>query len=227
MNLIAIEASTETLSLAVCQRGQLCELEMAGGPHASASLLPSLQKLMAEMQLSWAQLDAVVWGRGPGSFTGLRTACAVAQGIGFAHDLPLLGIDSLAACAQQASTMVNHPGPWVVALDARMGEVYVGKYAHGQWRSKSMGQYELQKPEDVAVGAEEWLCGNGHVSYSDLRCSEVQTVHALPTGKAMIQLAPALLELGEGTSADMALPLYIRDKVALTTQERALKKQLC
>jgi tRNA threonylcarbamoyladenosine biosynthesis protein TsaB len=167
----------------------------------------------------------VVWGRGPGSFTGLRTACAVAQGIGFAHDLPLLGVDTLAACAQQASTRVSHQGPWVVALDARMGEVYVGRYGPGQWRCMSMGQYELLKPGEVLVGPHEWLCGNGHVSHSELRCSESRTVHALPTGKAMLQLAPDLLEMGEGQAAEMALPLYIRDKVALTTVERALNKQ--
>lgn len=225
MNLIAIEASTETLSLAVSQRGEVRELEMAGGPNASANLLPSLQKLMAEIQMSWSQIDAVAWGRGPGSFTGLRTACAVAQGIGFAHDLPLLGVDTLAACAQQASRCMkmqsrSHHGAWVVAVDARMNEIYLARYAEGAWRQPSAGEFELIAPHDLKLQNSDLLCGNAHRAYPELAAAASDAVFAVPTAGAILELAPELIALGVHCAAEQAVPLYVRNKVAQTTAER-------
>jgi tRNA threonylcarbamoyladenosine biosynthesis protein TsaB len=223
MKLIAIEASTETLSLAVQSGGQTRECEMTGGANASAQLLPSLLQLMAEMGITFSQLNAVVWGRGPGSFTGLRTACSVAQGIGFAHNLPLLGVDTLAACGQQASRSNTHSGRWVVALDARMNEVYLARYAANEWtksRDDASVGFELLRPQDVHLGEDELLVGNAAVAYPELAEKAKQTVYALPTARAMLEMAPKLLSEGRAVAAENALPLYVRNKVALTTAER-------
>lgn len=226
MKLIAIEASTEILSLAVSCDGVQRECEMPGAAHASANLLPALLVLMAELNVSWTQLDAVVWGRGPGSFTGLRTACAVAQGIGFAHNVPVLGVDTLAACAQHASHGLVHEGEWAVALDARMGEVYLARYAAGQWRQPGQGTFELLSPQDVVLQPGDVLCGNAVAAYPELARRASQSVVAMPTAAAMLELAPELLRQGLARPAEEALPLYVRNKVALTTAEREqIKRQ--
>jgi tRNA threonylcarbamoyladenosine biosynthesis protein TsaB len=225
MKLVAIEASTETLSLAVQVDHEVRTCEMAGGANASSNLLPELSRLVAEMGLSWGQLDAVVWGRGPGSFTGLRTACAVAQGIGFAHDLPLLGVDSVAACAQQASRSVEHEGDWVVALDARMHEVYLARFGNGQWRNAAAGACELLRPEDVVLKPGDLLCGNAAQTYPVLQNAGCPHAYALPTACAMLELAPQLIKQSMLVGAEEALPLYVRNKVAQTTAERAQNKR--
>jgi tRNA threonylcarbamoyladenosine biosynthesis protein TsaB len=223
MKLIAIEASTETLSLAVQSAGETRECSMQGGANASVQLLTRLLELMAEMGITFSQLDAVVWGHGPGSFTGLRTACSVAQGIGFAHGLPLLGVDTLAACAQEASRTTSPVGKWVVALDARMNEVYLTRYTPNAWvnQSEEPGAYfELIRPQDVKLKEHETLVGNAVVSYPELASRTHKSVFALPTARAMLELAPELLKQRRAVAAENALPLYVRNKVALTTAER-------
>lgn len=226
MKFVAIEASTETLSLGVQVNDEVRCCDMAGGANASTNLLPSLSRIMAEMELSWSQLDAVVWGRGPGSFTGLRTACAVAQGIGFAHDLPLLGVDTLAACAQEASRDVQHEGDWVVAMDARMNEVYLARYTAGQWQRPGSGEYALVRPQELVLRPSDLLCGNAANAYPALMEASRQHVHALPTSRALLELAPGWMKLGAQTRAELALPLYVRDKVAQTTAEREQAKRM-
>ena len=223
MKLIAIEASTETLSLAVQSAGESRECVMQGGANASAQMLASLLKLMAEMGINFSQLDAVVWGRGPGSFTGLRTACSVAQGIGFAHDLPLLGVDTLAACAQEASRTTSPVETWVVALDARMNEVYLTRYTPNGWGEPSEetgAHFDLIRPQDVRLEEHETLIGNAAAAYPELASRTHKSVFALPTARAMLELAPELLKQGRAVAAENALPLYVRNKVALTTAER-------
>jgi tRNA threonylcarbamoyladenosine biosynthesis protein TsaB len=224
MKLVAIETSTEVMSVAVAVEGRCLEQSAAGGAQSSARLLALIGELLAEAGLSYAALDAVVWGRGPGSFTGVRTACAVAQGLGFAHDIPLLGVDTLACCAQQALRQggLSPEGSRrvVVAMDARMGEIYVARYAALQWQGPDGGAFELLSPAALQLDGADTLCGNAARAHPQLADGAAACVDCLPTAGAMLELAPGLLAAGLGVPAENALPLYVRDKVALTTAER-------
>lgn len=227
MNLLAFDTSTETLFIAVQRaeggaapaRGPLAH-EAAGGPQASAALLPAIQGLLARAGLELAGLDAIVFGRGPGSFTGLRTACSVAQGLAFGAGVPVLPVDTLLAVAEEARARAGVDRV-VAVLDARMDEVYSAPYAYvdGKWRRE--GEFSLGKPEAVAVSSGWSLAGNAMAAYPGRFAPAAHHVDALPTALALLRLAPALLAAGQAVPAAGALPLYIRDKVAQTTEERA------
>ena len=225
MNLLAFDTSTETLFIAA-QRADAhgaaepLAHEAAGGPQASATLLPALQELLARAGLELAGLDAIVFGRGPGSFTGLRTACSVAQGLAFGAGVPVLPVDTLLAVAEEARVRAGVEQV-VAVLDARMDEVYSAPYAYADGRWQREGEYSLGKPETVQVPAGWSLAGNALVTYAGRLPASARQVDALPTALALLRLAPALLAAGQAVSAAGALPLYIRDKVAQTTEERA------
>lgn len=225
MNLLAFDTSTDALSIAV-QHGELvCAHTGPGGAQASATLLPAIHRLLAEAGLSFATLDAIVFGRGPGSFTGLRTACAVAQGLAFGArngaGVPVLPVDTLLAVAEEAR--LQHGCTQVVAvLDARMDEVYSARCAwlpaEGRWQADA--DFGLGAPEAVEV-PEGWsVAGNAQAPYSERLAPQAVHVRALPTASALLRLAPALLAAGNAVPARDALPRYIRDKVAKTTAER-------
>ena len=227
MPLLAFDTSTDTLSIAVAHGGTLWQHTGPGGAQASATLLPAILRLLAEAQVELGQLDAIVFGRGPGSFTGLRTACAVAQGLAFGagggRGVPVLPVDTLAAVAEAAR--LQHGCTQVVAvLDARMNEVYMARY---QWQAGAWqgdGEFGLCAPEAVAAPAGWTVAGNAQAPYGQRLAPDAPHVHALPTATALLRLAPALLAAGGGLSADQALPRYIRDKVAKTTAERAAER---
>ena len=135
MNLLAFDTSTDALSIAVQHGARVWQHSGAGGAQASATLIPAIRDLLAQAGLSFDQLDAVVFGRGPGSFTGLRTACAVAQGLAFGarggQGVPVLPVDTLLAVAEEARA--QHGCTRVVAtLDARMNEVYAAPF---EWQA--------------------------------------------------------------------------------------------
>jgi tRNA threonylcarbamoyladenosine biosynthesis protein TsaB len=219
VNLLAIDTSTEVFTLAVRHGGDVLEHSGAGGANASAALIPAIQALLSQAGLALAQLDAIVFGRGPGSFTGLRTACAVAQGLAFGAQLPVLGVDTLLAVAEEARHRAGATKVLAV-LDARMEQVYSAAYAfeHGAWREE--GAIVLGAPADVVLPPGWTLAGNAFAAYGR-QLPAAPRVDAQPTAGAMLRLAPALLAAGAAVSAAHALPLYIRDKVAQTTDERA------
>ena len=193
MNLLAFDTSTETLSIAVQCGDRAYAHSGPGGAQASATLITAVRSLLDEAGLELGQLDALVFGRGPGSFTGLRTACAVAHG-----------------CSNV-----------VAVLDARMDEVYM---AHYQWQSgtwQNSGAPALSAPEDVQVPPGWTVAGNAQAAYGERLAPDSHHVHALPTATALLRLAPVLISAGLAVPAADALPLYIRDKVARTTAERA------
>ncbi len=195
MNLLAFDTSTEQLSIAVARGpqglAQPLRHEGAGGAQASAALIPAVQALLAQAGLRLAELDAIVFGRGPGSFTGLRTACAVAQGLAFGAGVPVLPVDTLMAVAEEARALAG--ATQVLALlDARMDQVYCGGWVFAQGLWQADGSAALAAPEAIAAEPGWTLAGNAFAAYGA----------RLP-------------------AADQALPLYIRDKVAQTTQERA------
>lgn len=190
-----------------------------GGAQASATLIPSIQSLLAQAGLTLRALDAIAFGRGPGSFTGLRTACAVAQGLAFGADRPLLALDTLLAVAEEARA--QGAGERVVAvLDARMGEVYAARYALERGRWLTLQAPWLGAPEAVVIAPGEVLAGNAFAALGDRLPAGVPRVEAMPTAAALLRLAPAALAAGQAVAAADALPLYIRDKVAQTTAER-------
>ena len=230
-NLLAFDTSTEQLSVAV-QRGrdgQRFAHTGAGGAQASTTLIPTVQALLAQAGLQLRDLHAIVFGRGPGSFTGLRTACSVAQGLAWGAGVPVLPVDTLLAVAEAArqSLGASPAALRVLALlDARMGEVYAAGYAWSPadgWQA--LADAAVLPPEAVAVPpAGTLLAGNAAAVYAERLPAAVLALpraEVLPTADALLNLAPALLAAGRAVPADQALPLYIRDKVAQTTAERA------
>lgn len=223
--LLAFDTSTEALSVAVGWQdaaGQPHELlhEGAGGRASSASLIPTAMDLLAGAGLSIGQLGAIVFGRGPGSFTGLRTACAVAQGLAWGAGVPVLPVDTLLAVAEQARHQAG-VSQVVALLDARMGEVYAATYAHDGARWRTLVAPALWSPAQLQVPAGFALAGNAFAAYGALLPAGPQRIDVLPSAQALLRLAPRLLADGAAVPAAQALPLYIRDKVAQTIQERA------
>jgi tRNA threonylcarbamoyladenosine biosynthesis protein TsaB len=232
MKLLAFDTSTELISIAVTRvvegAPRLWQHSGAGGAQASSALIPAIETLMAEADLTFEQLDAIAFGRGPGSFTGLRTACAVAQGLGLGAGVPLLPVDTLLAVAEEARAQyAPQPALRVLALlDARMDELYAAPYdyADGRWRQRA--DFGLYRPEQLPLHDSQALAGNVFAEYGGRLpiTAALPCWQALPTAAAMLRLAPALLAAGNAVPAAEALPLYIRDKVALTTAERAAAK---
>jgi tRNA threonylcarbamoyladenosine biosynthesis protein TsaB len=230
-NLLAFDTSTEHLSVAV-QRGadgQRFAHTGAGGAQASATLIPTVQALLAQAGLALADLRAIVFGRGPGSFTGLRTACSVAQGLAWGAGVPVLPVDTLLAVAEAARAA--YPAPHdalrvLAVLDARMGEVYAAEFAWSPavgWQT--LADAAVLPPEALAAPpAGTVLAGNVPAVYDNRLPDAVRALpraDVLPTADALLTLAPALLAAGRAVPAEQALPLYIRDKVAQTTTERS------
>jgi len=236
MNLLAFDTSTEAMSIAVSRTAgghtQVWQHTGVGGAQASTTLIAAILELMAQAQMPLTALDAICFGIGPGSFTGLRTACSVAQGLAFGARVPVLPIESLLAVAEEArfSSLADQAAGAVTALlDARMDEMYTATYAFdaGQWRT--VHPPALVRPEDMApVPTLLALAGNVFAVYGQRLESGVPPslvrIEALPTATAMLRLAPQLLAQGLAVPAAQALPTYIRDKVAKTTAERAAEK---
>ncbi len=221
MNLLAFDTSTETLSVALAwtAAGQPREAlqDSEGGREASATLIPAVQALLAQAGLELADLQAIAFGRGPGSFTGLRTACAVAQGLALGAGVPVLPVDTLMAVAEDARA--RHGCTEVLAaLDARMGEVYACAWRHTAQGWQALGEVTLGAPEALVLPPGFVLAGNVQAAYGDRL--PASALPAQPTAAALLRLAPALLAAGQAVAADQALPLYVRDKVAQTTAER-------
>ena len=221
MNLLAFDTSTELLSVAVSRgSGQALVHEAAGGAQASITLIPVIQDMLTRAGLQLRDLDAIVFGRGPGSFTGLRTACSVAQGLAFGAGIPVLPVDTLLAVAEEARCAEGFERV-VAVLDARMDEVYWAAYVYEQGHWRRDGAIGVGRPESVRVPDGWAIAGNAFAVYPARLPAGMPRAAALPTAAALLRLAPALLAAGCSVPAAGALPLYIRDKVAQTTAERA------
>jgi tRNA threonylcarbamoyladenosine biosynthesis protein TsaB len=213
----AVETSTEWCSVALWLDGELRARERRADHDHGMLVLPKLDALLAGAGLPIDGLEAVAFGAGPGAFTGLRIACGVAQGLAFARRLPVCGVSSLDAMAEELGA------PRVVAcLDARMGEVYYAaleKTSAGGWREVIPAQCVAPAKAPRPPG-EGWVgCGNGFAVYGDLGFAAVYPgIH--PGAPAIARLAAPRLAAGEGVDAARAAPVYLRDKVALTTEER-------
>jgi tRNA threonylcarbamoyladenosine biosynthesis protein TsaB len=223
MKILAIEASTSAASVALSIDGVLLEKRCPAGLSSSETLLPSLQALLAEAGIGLAQCDAIAFGAGPGAFTGLRVAVGVTQGLAFAHDLPVLGIETLAAVAWASGA--EHS---LAALDARMNEIYSARYLRHEHGVTRQGEITVAAPAAVPLelAGSEWIvCGNAAAAYP-LFAARLAAMNltalppTLPQAAAIAELAVFDYRAGRALAADLALPLYIRDKVALTVAER-------
>ena len=248
---LAIETSTDMLSLAIAStqgdKSQVWAHTTQGGAKASQLVLPEIVRLMEEAHMGFADLTAVVFGKGPGSFTGLRTACSVAQGLAFGAGTFVLPIDTLLAVAEDAryqstqqlqqqiqhqmhhQQLEQHPEEtqrFFVAMDARMDQVYTAAY---EWRSEwqCVQAPSVNSPENISVPT-EWkdlaftTVGNAWGAFAARWPAELSGKHmyAMPTAQALLRLSPVAFGQGLAVLPEDALPLYIRDKVAQTTQER-------
>lgn len=222
MNLLAFDTSTERLSVALSVADgagvRLLSHEAEGGREASAALIPAALGLLRQAGLSLTSLQAIVFGQGPGSFTGLRTACSVAQGLAYGAARPVLPVETLLAVAEEARHA--HGATRVLALlDARMDEVYAAAYVHDGQAWHREGPISLGPAQAVALPAGFVLAGNAFDAYAD-RLPAGPRLPALPTATALLRVAPGLIAAGAAVPAHEALPLYVRDKVAQTTEER-------
>ena len=231
---LAFDTSTDRLSVGVAVGDRQWLHEGPGAAQSSATLIPVALDLLAQAGLALHELDAIVFGRGPGSFTGLRTACAVAQGLAAGAGRLVLPVDTLLAVAEEAAHQQATSGQAVpehlcALLDARMDEVYAQDFRHSAAGWQALGPCRLLAPEQLRFpeGAHRLLAGNVFEVYA-ARLPTMPAgglvVPALPTAAALLRLAPALMAQGLAVPAEQALPLYVRDKVAQTTQERLAAK---
>jgi len=223
VNLVALETSTEYCSLAVSRGAQMFERSIHAGQRHSELALPVLGELLRQAGLSMQAIDGVVYGAGPGSFTGLRIACGIAQGLALPRTLPLAGIGTLLALAEDCGA-----DKVIACLDARMGEVYHAVYrkSDGQWIE--MHAPALYRPDTVPqVEGSDWTaCGSGFRVHGAALAQRYSgniartDAGALPNAAAMLRLAREVFAAGKGVDAAVAVPLYVRDKVALKSSER-------
>jgi tRNA threonylcarbamoyladenosine biosynthesis protein TsaB len=214
MRFAALECSTEWCGVALWRDGEIAAVERRAGNRHSELALPMLQGLLRKFSINVEELDAVAFGAGPGSFTGLRIACGLAQGLAFARELPVLGVSSLEALAQESGAERV-----IACIDARMREVYYAALERQAQGWREVVPARCVAPESVAVPDGNWIgAGNGFAIYGNMGLAKVlPEVH--PTAVAVAQLAAPRLAAGEGVDAALAQPVYIRDKVALTKAE--------
>ncbi|HLP96976.1 MAG TPA: tRNA (adenosine(37)-N6)-threonylcarbamoyltransferase complex dimerization subunit type 1 TsaB [Sideroxyarcus sp.] len=224
MHILALETSTEYCSVALWQDGAVSErCELVGQKHSEV-LVTMLDALLKEAGVRIKEVDGIAFGKGPGSFTGVRIACGVAQGLALGADVKVAGI-----CTLQALAEASGKNKVIAALDARMGELYLAAYElrDGAWIT--VIEPCLCKPEQApAVAGEGWYgAGSGFAVADTLQAhygKQLAAVdaQAVPQAGAVARLAAAEFVQGKAVDAALALPLYLRDKVALKTSERTL-----
>ena len=223
MNLLALETSTDRLSLALCTQASEYAYDAVVGQRHAELILAEVEALLRQAGIAVRELHGIVYGEGPGAFTGLRIACGVAQGLALALGVPVLGVGTLEAVAEAS----GHARV-VACIDARMGEVYHAAYEKGEGEWVAITLPGLCAPEALPLpeGGGWAGCGNGFAAYGDaLRArlgERLAAVHAdvYPQARAMLRLARPRFERGEGRPAAQAVPVYLRDKVALKISER-------
>ena len=232
MNLLALDTSTERMSLAVQHGERQWTLDAEGGAMASATLIPTILDLLQQAQMQLPELQAICVGRGPGAFTGLRTACAVAQGLALGASLPVLPIDTLQIVAEAARA---HSPRVLVVMDARMSQVYTAawEWLGGQWHSLQAPQLaspsQVQRPagwreQGFVLAGSAWGVPGLQAELQTLLSDQAQAMALWPQATALLRLGAAAWQRGEALPADQALPVYVRDQVALTTSERLALK---
>ena len=232
MKILAVETSTEYCSVALWQDGVVSEhCELVGQKHSEV-LMAMLDALLREAGIKIKQVDGIAFGKGPGSFTGVRIACGVAQGLALGADLNVAGVCTLEALAQAS----GHDKV-IAALDARMGELYLAAYEKhdGDWVTV-IAPCLCKADDSPSVTGENWFgAGSGFAVNPSTGSGQTLSARygkqligvdaqAVPQAGAVVQLAASEFANGNAVDAALALPLYLRDKVALKTSERDLAR---
>ena len=220
-HILAIDTCTELCSAALLSAGQMrAKAEIAPREH-SQKLLPMIESLLADAELSMEQLDAIAFGRGPGSFTGVRISTATAQGLALGADKPLIPVSTLAAMALQAGKAFGE-ATIVAAIDARMGEVYLAAYRFVAGELLELLPEQVTQPDgwDYASLAQQQqllLVGTGWAAYPQMAelLNQPARIEAewFPRAEEMAELAVTALPQGAVCDAAEAEPVYLRDKV--------------
>lgn len=227
MNLLALDTSTEFLSLALqvgdekgCE--QIFTHHQHAGNASSELILPQIQAVLDSAKVTLNDLDGIAFGAGPGAFTGVRIACGVAQGLGFGANIPVVGINTLLAVAQASCE-----DKVIVCLDARMGEIYHAAFERVNNEWVELSATKVIKPEAPPVLVGSWVgAGSGWAAYAEV-LSKIYAENLVkiipqitPTAEAILHLAKPTFAAGKAKPASEAAPIYIRNRVALTTIER-------
>jgi tRNA threonylcarbamoyladenosine biosynthesis protein TsaB len=223
MNLLAFDTSTEFLSIALQVDGRLWSFNAEAGATASQRILPEIERLLEQASIKLTDLDGIAFGAGPGAFTGVRIACGVAQGLAFGANLPVVAINTLMAVAEASGEQQV-----IVCQDARMGEIYFAAYALNDAIWQTISPAIVCKPELAPVlDGDGWVgAGSGWAAYEPMLqskyASQLKAIlpQVTPTAQAVLALAKPLFEAGLTQAAHEVAPIYIRNRVALTTQER-------
>lgn len=235
MNLLAIDTSTDACSCAlrvIDDKGERTLTRHLVEPKAHSRLLPGLVgDLLDEAGIDLRVLDAVAFGRGPGSFTGLRIACAVAQGIGFGAGCPLVAVSTLRTLAVGANRAKGAKRV-LVALDARMGEIYFGAFEYRQGMMEAVSNELVAPPEAVELPVQgAWIgVGSGWERYggilrgrsgAQIAADDPDRSHRLPEAVDMLDPAQRDFAAGNVLEPSAAAPVYLRNKVATASPRRA------
>jgi tRNA threonylcarbamoyladenosine biosynthesis protein TsaB len=226
VNLLAVETSTELCSVALLKGGELFMEEVVAENRHSELLAAMIRKVLERSRLSALRMDAFGFGQGPGSFTGIRIACGIAQGMAFAAHRPVVPIPSLLALADQ-----SNEGRVIAALDARMGEAYLAAYARNgdDWDEVIAPRIVTSASLPPLPGRSWAATGSGFDRHPWLREAyrnsvEMRIEGDLPRARSVARLAARRFGQGAGIAPALAAPLYLRDKVALTTEERQARR---
>lgn len=223
--IIALDTSTELASVALMRAGGIISLSSSGVQTHSQTVLPMLQQLLAQAGIGLKDCDAIAFGAGPGSFTGVRTACGVAQGLALGANLPVVPVVTLEAMAE-ACRVATQSDDVLAVLDARMNEVYWAQYRYiDGWRQ--IVAPTLSSPSAVMPQGTVLACGNGMAAYAAAFSSRPFAQGAMPAimphAIPVAVLAGRAFARGLAVSAREAQPIYLRNKVALTVAERTIK----
>jgi len=226
VNLLAVETSTELCSVALLRDGELFVEEALAENRHSEMLVPMVRKALDRARLGAGHMDAFAFGQGPGSFTGIRIACGLVQGMAFASHRPVVPVPSLLALAQQ-----SNESRVVAAVDARMGEAYLAAYArNGDDWDEIVAPRLADAGNAPSLPARGWTgTGNGFARLPWLREAYRERVEMrldgdLPRAGAVARIAARRFARGAAIAAELAAPLYLRDKVAQTTEERRARR---
>ena len=232
MRILALDAATEACSVALLANGELISRSVESGKSNALKILSLVEEVMAEAQISLSMLDGIAASIGPGAFTGVRISVAVAQGLAFGAELKVVPVTTLEALALQ---VLEGPGSRALAcLDARMGEVYWGCFA---WDAacgvRASSALQVGPPAKVACepGGQTLGVGRGFSAYPFLATLPGVSIDAarsaaLPNAREIARLGARRLTEGGALDAADLKPLYLRDKVAFTTAERAAQSPL-
>src|SRR6195256_3908055 len=226
MNLLAIDTSTDFCSVAASRGAQLVSRHEPAGRRQAERILDMVGEVLAEARLEIAQIHGIAYGAGPGSFTGLRIAAGVTQGLALARGIGVIGVGSLLALSEEAAKDAAS-GRVIACLDAHMGEVYHAAYRRAGAGWEEVSAPGLYRPEAVPVApGGNWTgCGDGFAAYRERlaarlgECVSAIRPEAVPSARAVLKLAMPRFAAGEAKDAATAVPVYLRDKVALKTSE--------